>query len=717
MLKKMFTSTRIRQFKPGILIRKPRFLVRVVLKYVTSLFSKKAHPLRGVSLATTYKCNFLCSHCYAVRFKDTDEAPMTFEEKVAMINECRQMGAISFDFVGGEVGVSSDFEALLPHTRPKQTYISLASNGYEMSRQRVKQLKKAGVDKISISIDSGSEAQHDRFRNKKGSYKRCFEAIENIKAEGLTPVITTTVCKGDTKKEEFQSLVDFAISKKIQLVFSASIPFGQWEGDLDLLCDEEDIAAMHELHQKHPNLTRDIYENMGRTGCPAAKQTLYISEYGDVMPCAFTHISFGNLKYESIHDIRNRALSTKEFSGYHPICFPAEDREFIDKHLSKLFHSKTYPVSFREVFKGREGVDELPAYTLKINKRSRPCPSCGADEPVFVTAGREHEFDNTTSDLFYVVRCNRCNLVYLDPIPDESALDIIYPADYYCHGESYIQQKTGGGKTSPLVGIKRKLAGFFGYPRLVKKIMKKVRPQPGQPLHVLDVGCGNGAALDEFRKRGEEHKIATVTTGLDYSSRALELAAGRGHRTIQCNIDSPDEDDLGENKYHIIYSSNVIEHVARPQWMLEQIYRALKPGGVFVCETPNFGSLDAKIFAPSGHWGGFHFPRHWTFYTPKTFKRSARRAGFRVAKISFKPVPIFWFWTMHSRLYRGKGKKEMARRKYPLKEQKTGFLRSFTLKILFTLTDYVQLILARRTSLMVIRMIKQPSNPSDPSSN
>ncbi|MCP4155371.1 MAG: methyltransferase domain-containing protein, partial [bacterium] len=480
--------------------------------------------------------------------------------------------------------------------------------------------------------------------------------------------------------------------------FTAAIPFGEWEGKLEYLCDDGDLAHMKALHEKHPTIfTRDLYENLGKSGCPAAKQTLYISEYGDIMPCAFVHISFGNLKYESITDIRKRILEIEEFAHYHPVCLPAEDMTFIDNHLSKTFGSETYPISYEEAFSERLGDRKPSPVSRNIAKRERPCPLCGANETTYVTAGREHEFDNTTDDLFCVVKCKQCGLVYLNPIPEASTLNIIYPDNYYCHNYTYTQKNA---KPSLIGRVKRTLSKHFGHPRQIRKIMKRMPAGTGEPLHILDVGCGNGSALDAFRK---ESGREVITCGLDYSKNALKIVAEKGHKTIEANIDSV---ELEKNRYDIIFSSNLIEHIAHPQRLMEQIYGALKPGGLFMCETPNYGSVDAKIFGPSGHWGGFHFPRHWTFYTAETLGESAKKAGFDIDKVNYKPVPIFWLWTMHSRVYRGRGDQQKADKKYPLIEQKSNFLRSFFLKGVFTFVDMAQLLFARRTSLMVMLLRK-----------
>lgn len=220
------------------------------------------------------------------------------------------------------------------------------------------------------------------------------------------------------------------------------------------------------------------------------------------------------------------------------------------------------------------------------------------------------------------------------------------------------------------------------------------------PLRILDVGCGIGLALDVFRAVSP---VSVETTGLDYSSQALQIVRAKNHQIIEGRIEKA---VLKADYFDIIYSSNVIEHIADPMNMMNIIVQALKPGGVFLCETPNFDSLDARLFSSSGHWGGFHFPRHWTFFSAKTFRKMADQAGLNVESVSYHLVPIFWLWTMHSYFYRGKGRKDLADKYFPLLETKKNFFQSFVLKSLFSGFDLIQKTFTGKTSLMSVIMTK-----------
>lgn len=697
-IRNVINEMKSKQSSLTVLANKPIFSAKVLLKYISkNIFSDNS--LWGISFASSYDCNFFCSHCYAKRFRENcEKRVLTLEEKKHVIKECLELGVISFDFVGGEIGLSKELEELIIACEPRRSFISLASNGYIMNCEKVKYFKKLGVDKISISIDSSCEELHDNFRNMKGSYRKCFEAIENIRKEGIGVVIITCVSKGMTRDKSFYGLVEYSISNKVPLIFSAAIPTGNWEGNIDLLCDAQDLQTMKGLHDKHHFLTRDCYENMGSYGCPAAKQIIYISEYGDVMPCAFCHVTFGNVLYESIRDIRKRMLKIPEFNQYYPGCIASENREFIDKFIRKSVNSKTYPIISEEIFPGDSKEKASVYFSRDIKKVSRPCPFCGSERRITISSGRESEFENTTQDLFFIVKCSDCSLVYLNPRPDESELGKIYPKQYYCYNASF---NSSGADVSLLAPIKQILNDWIGFPMRIKKLIKSFSNNTSSAIKVLDIGCGNGDALDVFKRYGG-NKVETM--GLDFNHQALELIIKRGHKAIEGRIEQA---KLPKSTFDIIYSSNVIEHVAEPAVMIEKVAESLKSGGVFLCETPNFNSLDARLFSSSGYWGGYHFPRHWTFFTAKTFTRIAEKVGLSVESISYHPVPIFWIWTMHAYLYRGKGRKDIAELFFPLIENQRNIFISFLNKIIFTMVDLLISITTRRTSLMSICLRKK----------
>jgi len=333
---------------PRLIIKKPQLLVRMLYRDLfQSLY--KARPLRSILFHTHYKCNLNCSHCYERNFKKTDKKLLTLTEKKKIISECLDLGVLSFDFVSGESSLDPDLPELVMACRPQKTYITLASNGYDFTEERIKFLLNIGIDKMNISVDSWYPEEHNALRGKEDSYQNAFKTIEMCKKIGMDINLTVFVYKNSTETDGFHKLAEYAIKNRIRLGFKAAVPLGALQGKYETLITEADNDLMFQLHEKYPFLKRTC---VGRKDsvCPAFSKLLAITAYGDVLPCNTIHVSFGNLRFDNLKHIINRARKIKYFNGECTGCPPAEDRFFITKYLSKTFDVYPYPAKAEAVF-------------------------------------------------------------------------------------------------------------------------------------------------------------------------------------------------------------------------------------------------------------------------------------------------------------------------------------------------------------------------------
>ena len=268
-----------------------------------------------------------------------------------------------------------------------------------------------------------------------------------------------------------------------------------------------------------------------------------------------------------------------------------------------------------------------------IEKSWVACNNCGRDETDLVTVGREYEYDNTTSDEFTVVRCRACGLVYLNPRPAVSELSTIYPPNYF----SYSLVKEDQENRSSLTYRLRKAL----YDRKFRHDLEECPGfKAGGSARVLDIGCGDGRNLNWYKEIDLER---VQTFGVELDPKAQRIAEGNGHTVWLTRFEQLDQPD---GSFDLITSNHVIEHVEDPAAMSRKAWQLLKPGGVYAFETPNIDCLDARWFRDK-YWGGYHFPRHWTFYTRETLEDMLHKAGFSVVAVYYSPNPVFWNWTVH----------------------------------------------------------------------
>lgn len=264
------------------------------------------------------------------------------------------------------------------------------------------------------------------------------------------------------------------------------------------------------------------------------------------------------------------------------------------------------------------------------------CPCCNAvdSRPLFDV--REHEYDNTTDDVFHFHVCGKCTAWYLDPRPALSALDVIYPANYYAHAdETSASGKLGDGLVERLFR-----ARMTPYER---------NTELGPDTSWFEIGCGQGEFLERLRRYYGVQDI----TGIDFSESSVAFCRKKG---IEAHAVSFEDYEPGPGEtYDIVHSSHVIEHVASPRRYMEKARSLLEPGGLCVFDTPNTAAWEAGFFGPL--WGGLHAPRHWTLLNPAAAAQLGEATGFRHRDTLFFGSSHFWIWSLHHTLERWLGRR------------------------------------------------------------
>jgi 2-polyprenyl-3-methyl-5-hydroxy-6-metoxy-1,4-benzoquinol methylase len=221
-----------------------------------------------------------------------------------------------------------------------------------------------------------------------------------------------------------------------------------------------------------------------------------------------------------------------------------------------------------------------------------------------------------TEEPFTYHRCRACNALFIDPVPRERLREI-YPGNYYSFAAT---------KPSWVQAVKDMLDR-----KLFRRLLKAL---PGEALHILDVGGGNGQQLDSLR--GIDPRVR-FTQLVDLDPAATESAARKGH-AVFCG---PLEQFATDCRFDLVLLLNLIEHVEDPAAVLTRIRGLLNPQGVILVKTPNHDSLDARLFRKR-NWGGYHCPRHWVLFDRQGFVSLAARQGLAVKEFAYTQGAPFW---------------------------------------------------------------------------
>ncbi|HOW58281.1 MAG TPA: radical SAM protein [Candidatus Omnitrophota bacterium] len=311
---------------------------------------------RGESIAIiqfqyNYVCNFACQHCSIKRFQGKKEGrTFTIPDVKDLFRQADEMGLARVTITGGEPLVFKDFDELVAAIDPQKFYINCDTNGWLLDVKRAKHLKKIGVDRIQLSLDSLNAKEHDDFRKAPGSFERAMKAVDAALDAGLGIFIQTVVTKQRLHSKEFIDFIEYFNKKGIGVFVTYAKPVGSWEGNFDVLVDKNDMNYMRELEKKHKVFTHLTPAYGLDMGCIAVKGMFSVTQYGDVLPCPYIHTSIGNVFKEPLKDIVQRGLSIKYFGEYVDTCLIAEDKDFIDQYIVKRIYGKPLPVPCSEVF-------------------------------------------------------------------------------------------------------------------------------------------------------------------------------------------------------------------------------------------------------------------------------------------------------------------------------------------------------------------------------
>ncbi|HET8892679.1 MAG TPA: class I SAM-dependent methyltransferase [Gaiellaceae bacterium] len=251
------------------------------------------------------------------------------------------------------------------------------------------------------------------------------------------------------------------------------------------------------------------------------------------------------------------------------------------------------------------------------------CDACGREtKTVPFATGRDFEYD-TCPNGFRFVRCSVCSLVFLDPRPTADELERIYPPEY--------EPFHFGTTSNPFVRI-----GRTAVQRRKVRTIARFAPRDAQ---ILDAGCGSGELLRLLRAHGPR---GWRLYGNDASELALGRVRGLGFPVLPGRI----EELTTDRRFDLVILNQTLEHLASPERVLERIAAITVPGGYLLVETPSLEGLDARAFRRR-HWGGYHFPRHWTLFDARTLAAAVRRHGYDVVEVAYLPSPAFWCQSVH----------------------------------------------------------------------
>ena len=146
-----------------------------------------------------WQCNLRCVHCYASQGQNAGNAELSTAEWKAIIDRCRTAGIPQLTFTGGEPTLRGDLPELINHARWFVTRLN--TNGILLDSGLCRQLAKASLDSVQITVYSSIAAIHERLTGVPDSFAQTIAGLENALAAGLNVSVNTPLCRENSGYE------------------------------------------------------------------------------------------------------------------------------------------------------------------------------------------------------------------------------------------------------------------------------------------------------------------------------------------------------------------------------------------------------------------------------------------------------------------------------------------------------------------------------------
>jgi len=183
--------------------------------------SENGRKINYLRISLTDRCNMRCTYCVpeeGIALKPQEEI-LSLEEISRLAEIFISLGINKIRLTGGEPLVRKGFMYLIKSLAaiPGLEELSLTTNGVLLPFY-TRGLKKAGVKRINISLDTLDEVKFGKITRTK-LLSQVLEGIQEAKSVGLDPIKINTVIMKGINESEIPEFIKYAISNRITLRF------------------------------------------------------------------------------------------------------------------------------------------------------------------------------------------------------------------------------------------------------------------------------------------------------------------------------------------------------------------------------------------------------------------------------------------------------------------------------------------------------------------
>jgi len=310
--------------------------------FTNQLYERTYTPVSAY-LAVTARCPANCWHCSLKNRTDTE---LPLDVWLRTIDGLHKIGASIFGITGGEPLQRTDLAEIIRAITTGGGEAMLFTSGIGFDTARANELANAGLWAICVSLDRTDKHEFEQLRNIPNAIETAENALTIAKKAGLYVCVNCVADRQAVSTGLYRKLHEKSQRLGVdEFRLVEPMPCGRL-ADADANAENtpfltpelvREVRRFHrETNQKGKRNSPKVcafneIESPELFGCAGGTRHLFIDSAGEVCPCDFTPLSFGNVAEESIDVIWDRMTSAMK----HP------RRHCMIQHHTALFREAT----------------------------------------------------------------------------------------------------------------------------------------------------------------------------------------------------------------------------------------------------------------------------------------------------------------------------------------------------------------------------------------
>jgi heme b synthase len=299
------------------------------------MLSDAARAPRLVAWEVTRACDLACLHCRAVAQPSADPRQLSTEEAFRLVDDIASFGEpVILILTGGDPLKRPDIFAVSERASRAGLRVVMSPSGTQVTPASVAELKRVGVQRISVSLDGSTAALHDAFRQVRGAFEQATASLAYAREGALPFQINTTVTRHN--RHDLADMLRLAVDLgAVTWDVFMLVPTGRGKVQMEITPEEyeETLHFVYEASQTAPiqvkmtcaphykriqvqerrrsgtqRTPRHSAHGLSR-GCMAGVGFCFVSHIGEVGGCGYLPLLAGNVRHAPLTEIyRESAL-------------------------------------------------------------------------------------------------------------------------------------------------------------------------------------------------------------------------------------------------------------------------------------------------------------------------------------------------------------------------------------------------------------------------